>query len=170
MLAGRMGPMLNLSVKLLTGIVTVTLCVNSPWSNCVAENIFKRVLIDWLKILYSRNNRCTLSTFSKICSVYEKGDCRIVTGMLLADLVLKVTKCIWRFTFKNIFNIWLKIVFKCDFRFLVEATAVLEKHLELEGIFRKSGSVARQKELKVRGICSWTVNLPNTVHVPHTKW
>ena len=32
----------------------------------------------------------------------------------------------------------------------MEATAVLEKHLELEGIFRKSGSVARQKELKVR--------------------
>ncbi len=34
-------------------------------------------------------------------------------------------------------------------RFLVEATSVLEQHLEMEGIFRKSGSVARQKELKV---------------------
>lgn len=37
----------------------------------------------------------------------------------------------------------------CFRRFLVEATAVLEKHLDMEGIFRKSGSVARQKELKV---------------------
>ena len=34
-------------------------------------------------------------------------------------------------------------------RFLYEASVILEKHADTEGLFRKSGSVARQKELKV---------------------
>ena len=35
------------------------------------------------------------------------------------------------------------------YRFLVEATRLIERHADTEGLFRKSGSVARQKELKV---------------------
>ena len=34
-------------------------------------------------------------------------------------------------------------------RFLVEATQVIERHVGTEGLFRKSGSLARQKELRV---------------------
>jgi hypothetical protein len=34
-------------------------------------------------------------------------------------------------------------------KFLVDATKYLEKHITVEGLFRKSGSVARQKELRV---------------------
>ena len=34
-------------------------------------------------------------------------------------------------------------------RFLVEATECLENHLGSEGLFRKSGSSVRQKQLKV---------------------
>ena len=34
-------------------------------------------------------------------------------------------------------------------RFLIQATQILDKHIDIEGLFRKSGSVARQKELKV---------------------
>jgi len=37
----------------------------------------------------------------------------------------------------------------CVIRFLIQATQVLDKHIDIEGLFRKSGSVARQKELKV---------------------
>ena len=31
----------------------------------------------------------------------------------------------------------------------MDAFAVLEKHIDMEGIFRKSGSVTRQKDIKV---------------------
>ncbi|XP_076464464.1 uncharacterized protein LOC143296429 [Babylonia areolata] len=43
-----------------------------------------------------------------------------------------------------------KYVSDCGFvpRFLVEAAELIEKHCGVEGIFRKSGSISRQKELK----------------------
>ncbi len=45
-------------------------------------------------------------------------------------------------------------------RFLVEAAALLETHIDTEGLFRKSGSVARQKELKVSAIIKvWLCSL-----------
>ena len=40
------------------------------------------------------------------------------------------------------------IIFVSD-RFLVDATKVVENQITIEGIFRKAGSIARQKELKV---------------------
>ena len=41
---------------------------------------------------------------------------------------------------------WFKMVL---FRFLVTAIQLLDKHLDTEGLFRKAGSVTRQKELRV---------------------
>ena len=36
------------------------------------------------------------------------------------------------------------------FRFLVDSASSLQQHLATEGLFRKSGSIQRQKILKVR--------------------
>ncbi len=38
---------------------------------------------------------------------------------------------------------------KCDCRFFVEAVQVLEENVKCAGIFRKAGSVTRQKATKV---------------------
>ena len=39
-------------------------------------------------------------------------------------------------------------------KFLCDAVQVLERHASTEGLFRKSGSLARQKDLKVRLLIS----------------
>ena len=49
--------------------------------------------------------------------------------------------------------------FDFDFyRFLVEAVQFLEQHTTMHGLFRKAGSVARQKMLKVSGVCVCTMD------------
>lgn len=122
----------------------------SPWCTTVTLKPLHWVKTAILEII---------ALFAPLLEHFENGHVSakidVWTAFGFGECVVSLRKALasgisWHFLSQNLyldFLFLLPIIIR--FRFLVEAVTFLEPHLKTEGLFRKSGSLARQKTIRV---------------------